>query len=170
MPLFEIVFRVNHDCTLGNISKKFPTMKMFMWCNRDHEIIEVIVKSSKDYPAIVEELSRTVDVVEKSFDETKLHLITAKCKCTLENSVIKNIDATNLLHLSPVIYDKGWEYYRVIAFHHKDIERLFNVIERKNFEYEILSKLPFEGSIASSLAVTTDVLFSQLTEKQRRLC
>lgn len=166
MPLFEILFKVSHDCPLGNISRKFPAAKMIMWCNREHEIIEITMKDRKDCTAIVEELSRAVDVVEKSFDKSKLHLITGKCRCTLENSVIKKIDAANLLHLPPVIYDKGWEHYHVIAFQHKDVETLLDTIEKKNFHYQILSKLPFKGSIASSLALTTDLLFSQLTAKQ----
>ncbi|MBX5327404.1 MAG: helix-turn-helix domain-containing protein [Candidatus Bathyarchaeia archaeon] len=78
----------------------------------------------------------------------------------------KNIDSLNLLHVSPVVYEKGWEYYRIIAFRHGDVKRLLQRLEERGFVFEILRKVPFDGFIASSLTLTADALFSALTEKQ----
>ena len=166
MPLSEVVFKVTHDCPFGNISRKFPSLKMFVWCNRSHEVIEIIVEKREEYSAIMEEISKIGGIIEESSDGDKAHLITKKCFCTTKNSVSKNIDEFNLLHILPVIYEQGWEYYRVIAFRHKDLKGLLQQLEKKGFIFDVVRKVPFDGFIASSLTLTADALFSDLTQKQ----
>jgi predicted DNA binding protein len=166
MPLFEVVFKVTHDCPFGNISRKFPSLKMFEWCNREHEILEVIVEDHEEYAAVMKEISKLEGIIGKSSDRDKVHLVMKTCYCSLENSVTRNIDACNLLHVAPVIYEQGWEYLRVIAFKHEDLEELLQRLDERGFEFEILRKVPFDGFIASSLTLTADALFSDLTAKQ----
>jgi hypothetical protein len=105
-------------------------------------------------------------VVEESSDQHKAHLIIETCTCTRENSVGKNIQDFDLLHVSPIIYSKGWEYYRVIAFKHEELKKLLHRLEERGIVYEIVRKVPFDGFIASSLTLTADALFSELTNKQ----
>ena len=166
MPLFEVVFKATHDCPFGNISRKFPSLKMFVWCNREHEVIEAIVEKQEEFSAVMEEISKIGGIIEVSSDRHNVHLITKKCFCTTENSVGKNIDAFDLLHVLPVVYEKGWEYYRVIAFRHRDLKGLLERLEERGFVFDVLRKVPFNGFIASSLTLTADALFSDLTEKQ----
>ncbi len=166
MSLFEAVFKVTHDCPFGNISRKFPSLKMFEWCNREHEVFELIVEEHEEYAAVMEEISKLHGIIGKSSDRDKVHLVMKSCYCSLESSVSKNIDTCNLLHVLPVVYERGWEYYRVIAFRHEDLEELLQRLDEKGFEFEILRKVPFDGFIASSLTLTADALFSDLTEKQ----
>lgn len=166
MPLHEVVFKITHDCPFCNISKKFPSIKMFNWCNREHEVIEVIVDRLEDYQAVIKDISKLGGIIEKSSDGRNVHLITKKCFCKRENSVSRNIDEFNLLHVSPVVYEQGWEYYRLIAFKHEELRRLLQKLERKGFTFEVLRKVPFDGFIASSLTLTADALFSGLTDKQ----
>jgi len=166
MPLFEVVFKATHDCPFGNISRKFPYVKLFTWCNREHEVIEVIVAKQEEYPAVMEELSKIGGIIGVSSDRHRVHLITKTCFCTEDNSVVRNIDAFNLLHVSPVVYDQGWEYYRVIVFRHDDLKGLMQRLEEKGFVFDIVRKIPFDGFIASSLTLTADALFSELTDKQ----
>ncbi|MGQ9552413.1 MAG: helix-turn-helix domain-containing protein [Candidatus Bathycorpusculaceae bacterium] len=166
MPLFEVIFKVTHDCPFGNISRKFPSLQMFVWCNREHEIYEVIVEKREDYAAVLGEISKLGEVTEVSSDRKKIYLVAKPCNCTVENSIGKNIDDFNLLHVLPVVYEQGWEYYRIIAFKHEDVNGLLQRFEERGFAFEILRKVPFNGFIASSLTLTADALFSGLTEKQ----
>lgn len=166
MPLFEIMFKVRHDCPFGNISQKFPSLKMFQWCNREHEVLEMIVETHEDYAALMEEISKLSGIIDMLSDRGKVHLVTKSCFCTNENSIEKNIEACNLLHVAPVVYEQGWEYYRVIAFRHEDLEELLQRLEEKELVFKILRKVPFDSFIASSLTLTVDTLFSDLTEKQ----
>jgi len=164
MTLFEISFRVRHDCPFGNLSARFPSMKMFVWCNTEHEVVEIIA-DSPDYANIKRELY-SAGIIAEITDEGNVHLISKKCGCTLDNSVTRNIDLYHLLQIFPVSIQAGWEHYRVIAFKHSEIKRLFDGLERKGFVIEVLGKVPFDGYIASSLALTADALFSNLTERQ----
>jgi hypothetical protein len=166
MPLTEVVLKVTHDCPFVNLTRRFPSMRMFAWCNREHDIFEVILERSEEYPAVIEELSEIGEIVQESSDQHKIHLLTRKCGCTLNNSVSVNVEAANLLHVPPEIYEKGWEYYRIIAFRHKDLSRLLERLEEKGYVYEIVKKVPFDGFVASSLTLTADSLLSNLTEKQ----
>jgi hypothetical protein len=46
------------------------------------------------------------------------------------------------------------------------MDRFFQRLEDKRFTYKILRKVPFDGFLASSLTLTADALFSNLTDKQ----
>lgn len=166
MPLFEVVLKVTHDCPFGNISRKFPSMKMFSWCNKEHEVYEIIAENQEVYSAVLEELTKVTRVLEVSSDHHNIHLITTTCFCTKENSVNENIEELHLLHISPLVYMRGWEYYRIIAFRHYDLRKLMERLEEKGFVFDIVRKVPFNGFIASSLTLPADALFSHLTDKQ----
>ena len=166
MPLSEIVFKVSHDCPFSNISRKFPSLQMFSWCNRDHDVFELIVEEQEAYSSVMEEISKFDGIIETSSDDHTVHLVTTNCSCNKENSVNINIDAFNLLLVPPMIYEQGWEYYRVIAFRHEDWQGLLHRLQELGFVVELLRKVPFDGFIASSLTLTADALFSNVTEKQ----
>lgn len=165
MGLFEIVMKVSHDCPFGNLSRRFPSMRMSVWCNHEHDVIEMIA-DSEEYRVAYGLLSRIGGIVEESFDGDKIHLVTKKCFCTFENSIGRKIEACNMLYIAPVVYNHGWEYYRIIAFKHEDLKQLLDWFDEKDVEYEILRKAPFEGFIASTFTLNADVLFSGLTAKQ----
>lgn len=141
-------------------------MRMFEWCNREHEVIEVIVDKPEEYSAVVKAISKLGGIVEESSDQQNVHLITKPCSCGSGESASKYIDEFNVLEVSPVVYEEGWEYYRLIIFRHEDLSRLMQVLEEKGFVFDIVRKVPFDGFIASSLTLTADALFSHLTEKQ----
>lgn len=166
MVLYEVVFKVTHSCPFCNISKKFSKLKMFVWCNRTHEAIEIITKDPKEYATVLNELSKIGRIIDESFDGHKAHIIIKQCTCRLDNSVGRNIDDFNILHVSPIAYESGWEYYRIIVFQHRDLARFFQRLEDKKITYKILRKVPFDGFLASSLTLTADALFANLTNKQ----
>jgi len=166
MTLLEVVFKVTHDCPFCDISRKFPSMRMFVWCNREHDIIEVIAEKPEEYLVATKELYKIPDIVEESSDRGNIHLITKTCSCEKENSVTRVIDSFNLLHVSPAVIEKGWEYYRVVAFRQKEVKGLLDEFEKRGFTCEVVRKVPFDGFLASSLTLTADALFSDLTKKQ----
>ncbi len=165
MPLTEFVLKITHDCPFGNISRKFPSLKMFIWCNRENEVIEIIVENQEEYSEVIKEASKLRGIIEEASDG-QVHLITKPCSCSIENSVSRNIDEFNLLQISPIIYDQGWEYYRLLAFRHEDLQGLIQRLNEKGFTVEIIRKVPFNGSIAGALTLSADLLFSDLTQKQ----
>jgi len=166
MTLFEVVFKASHDCPYCNISKRHPRLRMFDWCNREHDVIEIITDKPDEQAEVTDELSKIKGIVEKSSNQQNAHFFVKKCHCKQESSVSKITDELDVLLISPVVYRNGWEYYRIIAFKHKDIKELMQRLKEKGFTCEILRKVDFEGFIASSLTLTADALFSDLTERQ----
>lgn len=140
---------------------------MFYWCNKEHDVYEIIVGNPEVYSFMMEQLP-LIDggLIEQSSDRSKIHLIIHEYTCMMENSVIKHIGTLDLLHVYPVILEKGGDYHRVIAFRHGDLEELFKRIEKSRWVCKIIYKVPFDGFIASSLTLTADALFSDLTGKQ----
>jgi len=82
------------------------------------------------------------------------------------DTMARHIGTLDLLHIFPVILEKGWQYHRIIAFRHEDFEELLHRLEKAGWISKILRKVRFNGFIASSLTLTADALFSALTEKQ----
>ena len=88
------------------------------------------------------------------------------CACGGPGTVQHYLNDPTLLLIPPIAYEEGWEHLRLIAFKHENVKKLLARLKEDGFEVEILRKKPFDGYIASSLTLTTDALFSGLTDKQ----
>jgi len=167
MKMFEVVLKATCDGYFLDMTRKFPSLKMFIWCNKDHDVIEVIVKNEEDYSLVMEQMRKCeiLGIVEESSGDQKFYLLVHKCHCMKEDTMAKHIGTLDLLPVFPVILEKGWQYHRVIAFRHEDFEELLHHLEKSGWILKILRKVPFDGFIASSLTLTADALFSGLTGK-----
>lgn len=168
MTLHEVVLKVTFNSFLIDLTRRFPSTKIFIWCNRENDVIEVIVKNPEDYPIVVEEM-RACDflgVIEESSDNRSLYLNVSECHCMLQNTIVRHIGAMDILNIFPNFLENGWAYHRLIVFRHEDLEELLRRLEKWGWVYKILRKVPFNGFIASSLTLTADALFSNLTDKQ----
>jgi hypothetical protein len=166
MPLLEIAFKVRHDCPFGNLSRKFPSARMFLWCNRTHEVVELRVSEPSQYREMHKALERLPGVLNRSSDTRNIHVITKKCYCTTKNSVTRKLDAHDMLPLMPVAYEGGWEHYHAIAFSYRDFKRFVKAIELLPAELVILRKSSIDGNIGGSLPVSVNDLFARLTTKE----
>jgi predicted DNA binding protein len=141
-------------------------MKMFFWCNEEHDFIEVTEVSREDRASLIEDLSKIQDIMEQSSDREKLQYVLKRCHCNELPTVSSHIDAFDLLQIPPIVYTQGWEFYRLIAFRHEHIDALLRDFDRHHFEFEIVRKQPFKGFVSSSMTLTADALFADLTQKQ----
>lgn len=168
MTPFEVVLQSTFNDRIFDLTRRFPSSKIFTWCSREHDVVEVIVDNPDDYPLVMDEVRKTEirGIVEESSDNCRFCLIVHKCHCMSEDTIVRHIGKLNLLNVFPTIIENGWEYYRLIAFRHEDFKELLRRLEEWKWDYKILRKAPFDGFIASSMTYTADVLFSNLTEKQ----
>jgi predicted DNA binding protein len=166
--MFEVVFKAAHDGFYSNLSRRFPSFRKFFWCNYSNDIIEILVDDTEEYRLVMDEVAKykPSGIIEESIDQMKFHLVVKNCTCTDENTVGKYMGSLDVLHVFPVITEKGWEYHRVLFFKHEDFEELVQRLTENGFIIEILRKVPFDGYIGGSLALNTDTLMSDLTEKQ----
>jgi hypothetical protein len=166
MSLFEVVFRARYENPLSVITKDNPSVKIFQWCNDQHDIMELIMPKQEDYGQIRNEMSKAMEIVDEIHNGANTHVITKMCSCGGPSTVQNYLGDPSLLLIPPITYENGWENLRLIAFRHESVKKLLTTLRGDGFEVEILRKKPFDGYIASSLTLTTDALFSGLTEKQ----
>ena len=166
MPLFEIVFRAFYDNPFSKITKDNPSVQLYQWCNDHHDIIELVMQRPEDYSQVREGFSKSVEIVDEIDNGANMHVITRMCACGGPGTVNSYLNDPSLLVIPPIAYENGWEYFRMIAFRHEGITKLLTKLREAGFNVEILRKTPFDGYIASSLTLSTDTLFSGLTEKQ----
>ncbi len=166
MTFFEAEFKITHNCPHVTLSRRFPSSKIFVWCNFQNEIIEIIAGDEDEYMQLVDEISELGDIVSRSSDGFNVHLMAKKCNCTSKNSVAKNAEASDVLHLTPSIIMGGWEYHRVIAFNHDDLVNFMVLLEKNGFEYEVTKKSQLHGQLSTSLMLNIGSVFSDLTSKQ----
>lgn len=139
---------------------------MFSWRNRENDVVEICMENPLEQDAVVEEAAKIKGLIDISSNGENIHFMMKKCSCLSETSVIKRIDEFKLLHFLPFIYNEGWEYYRLIAFKHDDLKGFLDQLDSDGFVFNAVRKAPFDGSISSSLTLTTDTLFADLTCKQ----
>ena len=166
MPLFEVVFRARYENPLSEITKDHPSVKIFQWCNDQHDIMELIMQKQEDYDQIRIDMTKAVEIVDEIHNGANTHVITRMCACGGPGTVQNYLRDPSLLLIPPIAYENGWEHLRLIAFRHENVKKLLAKLGEDGFEIEIIRKKPFDGYIASSLTLTTDALFSGLTDKQ----
>jgi predicted DNA binding protein len=166
MPLFEIVFRARYENPFGRITRDNPSVKIFQWCNDKYDVMELVLQKQEDYGEIRDDFTKVVEIVDEIHNGGNTHVITRMCACGGPGTVQNYLKDPTLLLIPPIAYEKGWEHLRLIGFRHESVKRLLGKLREDGFEVEILRKKPFDGYIASSLTLTTDALFSGLTEKQ----
>lgn len=166
MSLFEVVFRARYENPLSEITKDNPSVKIFQWCNDKHDIMELILQKQEDYGRIRDDMTKAVKIVDEIHNGANTHVITQMCSCGGPGTVQSYLSDPSLLLIPPIAYENGWENIRLIAFRHENVKKLLSKLNEDGFEVEIIRKKPFDGYIASSLTLTTDALFSGLTEKQ----
>ena len=166
--MFEVVFKVNYDNLYLDMSEKYPSFKMFTWCNNSFDIHEIIVEKQEEFKRVIEELDNQNmgGMLEESTDSHKLHLMVDSCHCNIGNSIGRNIGDLLILKIQPTVIEKGWEYHRVIIYRHEDFDKLLSQLTGNGFVVEVLRKVPYDGLISSSLTLTYDTFLSGLTEKQ----
>lgn len=166
--MFEVVFRVKTDSFYRDVTQRYPSAKMYTWCNNNNDIIEIFVEKKNEYEKVVEEIrSHELDgLLEDSSDTQKIHLMVTNCNCNLAQSIWRYIGDLHILKIQPTVVEKGWEYHRTVIFRHDDFGEFIRELENNGFEIEVLRKVPYDGLIASSLTITTDTLLSGLTERQ----
>jgi len=169
MTLFEVALKVAiPNSFFADITRRFPSMSVFIWCNRKNDVVEVVVRNPEDYPLVIDEIRARpwMGVIEEISDDRRLYLKVTECHCMKQDTIVRHIGELDILNIFPNIMENGWGHHRLIVFRHEDLGELLRRLENWGWVYKILRKVPFDGFIASCLTLTADALFSDLTEKQ----
>jgi len=169
MTLFEVALKVAvPNSFLADITRRFPSMSIFIWCNRENDVFEVVVRNPEDYPLVIDEVRARpwMGVIEEISDDRRVYINVHECHCMKQDTIVRHIGELDIVNIFPNMVENGWAYHRLIVFRHKDLEELLRRFDNWGWVYKILRKVPFDGFVASSLTITADALFSSLTERQ----
>ncbi|UCG44803.1 MAG: helix-turn-helix domain-containing protein [Candidatus Bathyarchaeota archaeon] len=169
MTLHEVAIKVAQPKSFfGDLTRRFPSMSVYIWCNRENDVLEVIVRNPEDYPLVLTEIQKhpTIGVIEEISDNRRVYLSLHECHCMKQDTIVRHIGELDILNIFPNIVENGWSYHRLIVLRHKDLEELLRRFEYWDWTYKIIRKTPFDGFIASAITLTTDALFSGLTDRQ----
>ncbi len=166
--LYEVTLKSTFNSFWIDLTRRFPSLSIFVWCNRENDVFEVVVRNPENYPVVMEEIRShpIVGVIEEISDDRRLYLNVNECHCMEQDTIVRHIGKLDILNIFPNMLENGWAYNRLIVFRHRDLEELLNRLEKWRWVYKILRKVPFDGFVASSLTLSADALFSGMTEKQ----
>jgi predicted DNA binding protein len=111
--LRHVTLRVEHDCPMANLSRRFPQADFHAWMGHRLEVVEV-----RASPAAWE------GVAEAAAALPALHVLPARGGGILvweprvaeSRSISRLLEARDLLWLQPMHVQAGWEHYEAIAF------------------------------------------------------
>jgi hypothetical protein len=168
MTLYEVALKVTFKSFWPELTRRFPSTSVFIWCNRENDVVEVVVRNPEDYPLVMKEVSAhpIMDVIEEVSDNHRFYLSVSECRCMNQDTIIRHIGKLDILNIFPNMVENGWVYHRLIVFRHEDLKELLERFEKRDYFYKILRKVPLDGFVASSVTMSADALLSGLTEKQ----
>jgi len=171
MTMNEIVFkidRIDRDQPLRRILKEFREAVVSHWCNNgERDIFEIRVDQETSLRKFEKELMSTANVLAYHVDlNDKVMILVKRCDCYSRGSIAKHISESNCLLMPPVVYNRGWEHYKIVSFRPEDERKFFNGL-KKLADVEILSKTRiFNTGTGGGIRVSILSLFSRMTDKQ----
>ncbi len=170
--MFEVAFRVQHECPYTRFTVKHPEVRMTEWCNNRIHVMEVDVPDIETFTRIDPDLNELLlwkggRILKKNFLAGNLQLIIKSCRCSkIKPSVSDIVEKNSCLMIHPEVYYGGWEEYRVVGFRESDYKKMFQELDEIGQVRIIQKRVAPEKSIRDTFVVSLNSVFSQLTEKQ----
>lgn len=170
--MFEVTFKIQHDCPYTQFSIRNPDVRVVEWCNNRIHVMEVDCPDIETFTRIEKDLSDLLlwkggKVLKKSFLDRNLQLILKTCHCCkISPNVVDVVERNSCLDIPPETYYGGWEEYRVIGFRESDYKRMFSELSHLGPVQIVEKRVLPEKSLRDTFAVSMSSVFSELTDKQ----
>jgi hypothetical protein len=170
--MFEVEFKVQHDCPYTRFSLKHPEVRLVEWCNNNVHVAEVDCADIETYTRVEPDLKELLlwkggKILKKNFLEGNLQLIVRTCICSkISPTVLDVVERHSCLMVQPEVYYGGWENYRVIGFREKDYKLMFEELNRLGPVQILRKRVIPDRSIRDFFVISVSSVFSELTERQ----
>ncbi len=170
--MFEVTFKMQHDCPYTQFSMKNPDVRLVEWCNNHIHVMEVDCPDIETFTRIEPDLKELLlwkggKILKKNFLEGNLQLIVKTCRCSkISPNVSEIVEKNACLIMQPETYYGGWEEYRVVGFRENDYKRMFEELSQLGPVQILQKKVVPEKSIRDAFMVSVSGVFSGLTGKQ----
>lgn len=172
IAMFEVSFKLQHDCPYTRFTMKHPEVRMVEWCNNQIHVMEVDCPDIETFTRIEPDLKELLfwkggKVLKKNFLEGNLQLIVKTCRCSkISPNVSDIIEKNSGLQMQPEVYYGGWEEYRVVGFRDNDYRKMFEELSQLGPLEIMQKKVIQEKSMRDAFVLSVSSVFSELTEKQ----
>ena len=166
----ETVFRLQHKCPYNELSKQYPEVEIYQWCDNKTEVLEMTCND----PARFEELKiRLIElyrglnakVLKRIYTYPDLQMV-AKYNVSGFKSVDASAEKNHCMIVYPVTHREGWEWYRALAFSERDLRNLFKDLDSFcTVEVESRVSKP-TGAVRDTYVISRSNLVGGLTTKQ----
>ncbi|KAA8922679.1 MAG: DNA-binding protein [Thermoplasma sp.] len=165
----EIEFDLVNDLPFCRLSKLFPDVSFYRWCNSAVDYLEFYGKDEdlKKVDSFLPEIERELNthVIYKTEGKGSLSVMLL-CRCNALNSTIRKAESKNLMWKAPVYYQSGHEKLSLISPVSESFLSIFdefgkigdaNVVKKSEIKPEL---------VRDTYAVSMSDLLSGLTTKQ----
>ena len=170
--MFEVSFKVQHDCPYTRFTMRHPEVRMVEWCNNRTHVMEIETPDIKTFTMIEQDLQELLSwkggkILKRNFLEGNLQLILKTCRCgKISPNISDVIERNSCLLIPPEIFSDGWEHYRVIGFREADYKKMFQELTALGPVHILEKKVLPDKSMRDTFVISLSNLFSALTEKQ----
>ena len=165
--LYAASIELRHDCPVGNLSQKFPDLRIFHWCVNRRDIFQVAGPDAQ--------LEGFYEVVVSGFGGRQVYaaaegmiLVTEGCSCVPpgRGRITEIISSAGVWDIPPIVYRDGWESWRVIAWTEGSMRDMFAAV-RKVSELRLVSMRPIANlELEKMMLMPASDIFTGLTDKQ----
>jgi predicted DNA binding protein len=166
--MLQVGFRFEHGCKVSQLSKRHPEVALAHWCNFRVEVLEVQTDPEEWSPEFQRDLlamarEHGARVPEGAVPRT----IMMRCNCQRKGWTMEHImERYGALPLYPILYQAGWEHYRMVVMDEQQLAPLFRAFGKRG-KAEVTSKRRLTtGLLAHHFMVPANELFGDLTPKQ----
>jgi len=171
VELYEVRFKLEHDYPYTRFTKSNPSVEVQHWCSRESDVLEFT------HPDLGQaEVDARLRALEKDLGSKHTRRVRVAGSRTLVvqkhsyTSMGQNVNAVieehNCMEVQPTVYKEGYEWYRVLAFRHPDLIRLFGALSRWA-DIQVVSKERLsERGARDTTTVSMRSLLGGLTQKQ----
>ena len=170
--MFDISFRIQHECPYVRFSLRHPRIRMVEWCNNKTDVLEIECLDIETFTEIESDLHNLLTwggskVLKKNFHERNLQVITKTC-CDnkISPSVTGMVERNSFMQIPPIVYYGGWEEHRVMGFRESDYKKMFRGLKDLGPIEIVQKKVVPEKSIRDTFVISLASVFSGLTDKQ----
>jgi len=170
--MFEVAFRVQHDCPYTRFTIKHPEVRITEWCNNRIHVMEIDVPDIETFTRIEPDLNELLlwkggKILKKNFLAGNLQLIVKSCHCSkIRPNISDIVERNSCLMIPPDIYYGGWEEYRVVGFRDNDYKKMLQELDQIGQVRIIQKRVAPEKTIRDTFVVSLNSVFSRLTERQ----
>lgn len=112
--LYNFLLEIQHDCSFSQISQNHPQVEIRMWCNTQHDILEL----RGEPPALeraITTLKEELGTILRIFPEhNHIQLVFQRCKCA-KFPLSSIFDRYDCLELPPIRYIAGRETVNLLV-------------------------------------------------------